>query len=141
MSVGVHVLAELVRRAVLALGDDYDIEIVEAHHKRKVDEPSGTALFLAEAAAEARTSAAKLVHGRLGRPGARSSEEVGMHAVRGGDVVGDHVVYLLGEGERLELVHRASSRDVFALGALRAARWLAGKNAGRYRMKDVLAPS
>jgi 4-hydroxy-tetrahydrodipicolinate reductase len=137
MSVGVHVLADLVRAAVAALGD-WDVEIVETHHKAKVDAPSGTALRLAETAQRARKDATRLVHGREGKPGARAGAEIGMHAVRGGDVVGDHVVHLLGQGERLEIAHRATSRDVFAHGALRAARWIAGRPAKRYTLADVL---
>jgi len=135
MSAGVHALADLVRRAAAALGG-FDVEIVEAHHRLKVDAPSGTALLLADAAREGRD--ARLVHGREGRPGARKSDEIGMHAVRGGDVIGDHHVHFFGDGERIELTHRATSRDVFAHGALRAAKWIAGKPAGRYRMRDVL---
>ncbi|MDP9151234.1 MAG: 4-hydroxy-tetrahydrodipicolinate reductase, partial [Myxococcota bacterium] len=101
--------------------------------------PSGTALRLAEAATSARATATRVVHGREGRPGPRHSNEVGMHAVRGGDVVGDHVVSLMTQGERIELAHRATTRDVFAHGALRAARWIAGRPAGRYTLRDVLA--
>lgn len=138
MSAGVHLLADLVRRAAAALGESFDVEIVEAHHRRKVDAPSGTALLLADAAREGRADVRRLVHGREGRPGARPTAEIGMHAVRGGDVVGDHEVHLLGDGERLELTHRATSRDVFASGALRAARFVAGKPAGLYRMRDVV---
>jgi 4-hydroxy-tetrahydrodipicolinate reductase len=138
MSVGVHVLSELVSRAAAAL-PDWDIEIVETHHRAKVDAPSGTALRLAETAQRAREGAMGLVHGREGMPGARRAGELGMHAMRGGDVVGDHEVHLLGGGERLTLVHRATSRDVFAHGALRAAGWIAGRPAGRYTLSDVLA--
>jgi 4-hydroxy-tetrahydrodipicolinate reductase len=138
MSIGAHILGTLVRQAIVALGEGFDVEVVETHHRRKVDAPSGTALRLAEIATEARSGGA-LVHGRVGRPGPRGTAEIGVHAVRGGDVVGDHSVHLLGEGERLELVHRATSRDVFALGALRAAAWIAGKPAGRYRLSDVVA--
>lgn len=137
MSIGVHVLGELVKRAIAMLGPEFDLEIVEAHHRMKVDAPSGTALRLAEIAKTA-MSGARLVHGREGRPGARTPTEIGMHAMRGGDVIGDHSVHLLGAGERLELVHRASSRDLFASGALRVAKWMAGKPAGRYAMTDVL---
>jgi 4-hydroxy-tetrahydrodipicolinate reductase len=137
MSVGVHVLAVLVARAIALLGPDFDIEIIEAHHRRKVDAPSGTALRIAEVARAARGEA-KLVHGREGRPGARDGGEIGLHAVRGGDVVGDHSVLLLGTGERIELVHRASGRELFASGALRFARWIAGRSPGRYRMEDML---
>jgi len=138
MSVGVHVLTELVSRAALALAD-WDVEIVETHHRAKVDAPSGTALRLAETVQRARAGA-RLVHGREGRPGARQVDEIGMHALRGGDVVGDHEVHLMGGAERLTLVHRATSRDVFAQGALRAARWIAGRPAGRYTLRDVLEP-
>jgi len=137
MSVGVHVLSALVARAIAMLGAEFDVEIVEAHHRLKVDAPSGTALRLAEVARDAR-GGARFVHGREGRPGARAPAEIGVHAVRGGDVVGDHTVLLLGSGERIELVHRASSRELFASGALRVARWIAGKGPGRYRMEDVL---
>jgi 4-hydroxy-tetrahydrodipicolinate reductase len=116
MSLGVHVLTELVRRASSVLAD-WDAEIVETHHRAKVDAPSGTALRLAESTGRAR---------------------VGMHALRGGDVVGDHAVHFLGGGERIELTHRATSRDVFAHGALRAARWIVGRPPGRYALRDVL---
>ncbi len=138
MSVGVHVLSELVKKAVELLGPGFDIEIVEAHHRLKHDAPSGTALRLAEVAQAARGGEPPLVHGRSGRPGARPRAEIGMHAVRGGDVVGDHTVSLLGDGERIELTHRASSRDLFARGALRAAAFLVGKPPGRYRLADVV---
>ncbi len=137
MSVGVHVLSKLVAQAVQALAE-WDIEIVETHHRAKVDAPSGTALRLAETAQRARATSTRLVHGREGKPGARTNEEIGMHAVRGGDILGDHVVHLMGGGERLELAHRATSRDVFAHGALRAARWISGKPAGRYGLEDLL---
>lgn len=137
MSVGVHVLGELVARATAMLGEGFDIEIVEAHHRKKADAPSGTALTLLERARSAREASA-VIHGRSGRPGPRTVGEVGMHAVRGGDVVGDHHVHFLGDGERLELVHRATNRDVFARGALRAAHWLVSKPAGRYTMTDLV---
>jgi 4-hydroxy-tetrahydrodipicolinate reductase len=126
-----------VKRAIAMLGADFDLEIIEAHHRLKVDAPSGTALRLAEIAKTA-MSGARLVHGREGRPGARTPMEIGMHAMRGGDVIGDHVVHLLGAGERLEIVHRASSRDLFASGALRVAKWMIGKPAGHYTMANVL---
>jgi 4-hydroxy-tetrahydrodipicolinate reductase len=138
MSVGVHVLTELVRRAVGLLGPGFDIEIVEAHHRLKADAPSGTALRLAEAARAARGEG-RLVNGREGKPGARARDEIGMHAVRGGDVIGDHTVHLLAAGERIELTHRASSRDLFATGALRVAQWIVGRPAGRYAMADVVS--
>jgi 4-hydroxy-tetrahydrodipicolinate reductase len=136
MSVGVLVLGELVRSALAMLGEGFDVEIVETHHRLKVDAPSGTAKRLAEIAHEARKGAS--VTGREGKPGKRTNDEVGVLAVRGGDVIGDHVVHLLGQGERLELVHRATSRDVFAHGALRAAKWIAKKPAGRYALADIL---
>jgi 4-hydroxy-tetrahydrodipicolinate reductase len=139
MSIGVHVLSQLVAHAVAALAD-WDVEIVETHHRAKVDAPSGTALRLAEVTQRARSTATRLVHGRHGKPGARASDEIGMHALRGGDVVGDHVAHIMGGGERLELVHRATSRDVFAFGALRCARWITGKPAGRYTLRDVVGP-
>ncbi len=138
MSIGVYVLSEVVKKAIELLGPGFDIEVVEAHHRLKHDAPSGTALRLAEVAQAARDDAPRFVHGRSGRPGARPPSEIGMHAVRGGDVIGDHTVHLLGDGERLELTHRASNRDLFARGALRAAAFLVGKPAGRYRLADVV---
>lgn len=138
MSVGVYVLSRLIAEAVKAL-PDFDIEIVEAHHRLKVDAPSGTALRLAEVAKKARDASSTFVTGRDGKPGARKREEIGVLAMRGGDVIGDHLVHLLGDGERLELTHRASNRDLFARGALRAGRWLVGKPAKRYSLADVLA--
>lgn len=140
MSVGVHVLSRLAAEAAAALGD-WDIEIVETHHRAKVDAPSGTALRLAEVLQRARGPGATVVHGRHGSPGVRARNEIGVHALRGGDVVGDHVVHLMGGGERLELTHRATSRDVFAHGALRAARWIAGRARGWYSLRDVLSGS
>lgn len=137
MSLGVHVLAEAVRAAVRAL-PGYDVEIVETHHRLKVDAPSGTALRLLEAVKDARDGV-RPVFGREGRPGARSSDEVAVLALRGGDVIGDHTVHIVGPGERLELTHRATGRDLFARGAVAAARALAGKPAGRYTMADVIA--
>lgn len=137
MSIGVHVLSQIVARAVAAL-PDWDVEIVEIHHRRKEDAPSGTALRLAEVVKGAREGDTRHVYGRQGKPGPRGADEIGLHAVRGGDAAGDHVVHLLGPGERLELTHRAASRDIFAQGALRAARWIAGRPPGRYGLKDVL---
>jgi 4-hydroxy-tetrahydrodipicolinate reductase len=139
MSVGVHVLGQLVEKAARMLGADFDIEIVEAHHNLKADAPSGTATRLAEIAQRARRDATRLVHGREGRPGPRDKSEIGVHAIRGGDVVGDHTVAFLGAGERIELTHRASNRDLFARGALRAAGWIHGKPPGRYALADVLS--
>lgn len=139
-SVGVNVLLSLVEQAARALGPEYDIEIVEAHHRRKEDAPSGTALSLGEAVARGREVELGSVRrdGRSGRPGARPAGEIGFHAVRGGDVVGDHQVLFLGDLDRIELVHRASDRALFAAGALRAARWLVGRPVGRYTLRDVL---
>ena len=137
MSLGVQVLAELVEQAVRRLGLGYDVEIVELHHRRKIDAPSGTASRLVDAVKKVRPSLCEL-HGRDGEVGARTEDEVGVFGVRGGDVIGDHTVYLLGDGERLELTHRASNRDLFAHGALRAAQFLAGKKPGRYSIADVL---
>jgi 4-hydroxy-tetrahydrodipicolinate reductase len=142
MSMGIAVVGELVRRAIAMLGPSFDVEIVEAHHRQKADAPSGTALRLAEIAKAAREpfgAPSDFVHGRHGKPGPRGEREIGVHAVRGGDVVGDHAVYLFGAGERVEIVHRASSRDLFAHGALRAARWIAGRQPGRYTLAQVLA--
>jgi len=137
-SLGVQVLSELVEEAVRRLGAAFDVEILELHHRKKIDAPSGTALRLARAAKAGRPELEEL-HARDGNVGARTNEELGVVAVRGGDVVGDHTVFLLGQGERLELTHRASSRDLFAQGALAAARFVRGKPPGRYALKDVLA--
>jgi len=137
MSLGVQVLAELVEQALKRLGLGYDVEIVELHHRRKIDAPSGTAARLVEAVKKVRPDAREL-RGRDGEVGARTKDEVGVFGVRGGDVIGDHTVYLLGDGERIELTHRASNRDLFAHGALTAARYLAGKPPGRYTIADVL---
>jgi 4-hydroxy-tetrahydrodipicolinate reductase len=137
MSLGVQVLAELVEQAVKRLGPGYDVEITEIHHRKKVDSPSGTAKRLAEAARAARGDLRE-IHGRSGDVGARTDEEMAVYGLRGGDVIGDHTVYLFGQGERLELTHRASSRDLFAHGALAAARFLAGKPPKRYTFADVL---
>lgn len=137
MSLGVQVLAELVEQAVKRLGLGYDVEITEVHHRKKIDSPSGTAKRLAEAARSARADLRE-IHGRSGDVGARTDDEMAVFGLRGGDVVGDHTVYLFGMGERLELTHRASNRDLFAHGALVAARFLAGKPAKRYTFSDVL---
>jgi 4-hydroxy-tetrahydrodipicolinate reductase len=137
MSLGIEVLAQLVRTAAKLLGDDCDIEIVETHHGAKVDAPSGTALRLVEAAREGRAGL-EARFGRQGAAGPRPKTEIGVMAVRGGDVIGDHTVHLLGCGERLELTHRATQRDLFARGAVRAARWLVGKPPGRYGLADVI---
>jgi 4-hydroxy-tetrahydrodipicolinate reductase len=137
-SLGIQVLADLVEEAVRRLGPAFDVEVLELHHRRKIDAPSGTALRLARAAKAGRAELDE-VHARDGNVGPRKSEELGVVAVRGGDVIGDHTVFLLGQGERLELTHRASSRELFAQGALAAARFVCGKPAGRYVLKDVLA--
>jgi 4-hydroxy-tetrahydrodipicolinate reductase len=137
MSLGVQVLAELLEQAVKKLGPDYDLEIVEVHHKKKLDAPSGTAKRLAEAAKSAR-GGLREVHGRDGDVGARPRDEIGVFGVRGGDVVGDHTVHLLGPAERIELTHRATSRELFAHGALRAARFVVGKPARVYTIADVV---
>lgn len=138
MSVGVQVLAKLVRDAVSALGVDYDVEIVETHHNQKADAPSGTATFLEEAARSVRNELVAQ-HGREGQVGKREPNEIGMHALRGGGVVGDHSVHLIGEYDRIEITHRAMRRELFAAGALRAARFVAGKEPGRYTLADVIA--
>jgi len=142
-SLGVNLLRALVARATRSLGEQFDIEIVEAHHRHKVDAPSGTALALGEAAAEARGVSLDdvAVKSRDGHTGARPSGSIGFATVRGGDVVGDHQVFFLGDGERIEIGHRASSRATFANGALRAAAWLHGRTPGRYDMFDVLGLS
>jgi 4-hydroxy-tetrahydrodipicolinate reductase len=140
MSVGVNVVFELVRQAAKVLGDAYDVEIVEMHHKKKKDAPSGTAVRLAEIAAEAlgRDPAKDLAYARHGMIGERPPRQIGVQSLRGGDVVGEHTVFLVGDGERVEITHRASSRDQFARGALRAARWIVGRPPGLYDMSDVL---
>jgi 4-hydroxy-tetrahydrodipicolinate reductase len=140
MSVGVNVLFRLVGEAARALGNAYEVEIVEMHHRMKRDAPSGTALRLAEVVAGALglDARASSVYQRQGDTGARRAGTIGLQALRGGDVVGDHTVYFLADGERLELTHRATSRDNFARGAVRAARFIAGKAPGLYGMQDVL---
>jgi len=140
-SVGVNLLQELVETASRVLGDrGYDAEIVEAHHKHKKDAPSGTALMLAQAVAKGRgvELADVAVYGREGLPGERPKGEIGIHAVRGGSVVGDHWVTFFGEGERIEIHHHAESRRTFAEGAVRAAQWVAGRKPGLYTMRHVL---
>ena len=139
-SLGVTLLAMLVREAAARLGADWDIEILETHHRHKVDAPSGTALLLGEAAAAGRGSTLSelRVDGRAGLTGARTEGTIGLAAVRGGSVIGDHSVIFAAEGERIELSHLAQDRTIFARGAIRAALWLAGQPAGRYRMGDVL---
>jgi 4-hydroxy-tetrahydrodipicolinate reductase len=135
-SLGVTLLQKLVAEVTRALGAGYDVELLELHHRHKLDAPSGTALLLANAIEEA-VPGHTFRHGRQGKA-ARAPEEIGVHALRLGDVVGEHRVFFAGPGERIELAHVATSRDTFARGALRAARWLTGKPPGRYRMSEVL---
>lgn len=139
-STGVNTLFWLTRKAAQILGPGFDLEIVEMHHRRKQDAPSGTAASLAEILADVRQvqlrEAAR--HGRQGLVGARTTAEIGIHAVRGGDVVGDHTVIFATDGERVELTHKASSRETFANGALRAAQWVVTQKPGLYDMQDVL---
>jgi len=139
-STGVNVCLNLLQQAAAILGDDYDIEIVEAHHRHKVDAPSGTALAMGEVIAETkgRDLEKVAVYGREGHTGARDKQTIGFATVRGGDVVGDHTVMFMADGERLEITHKASSRMAFARGAVRAAEWMAGQQAGHYDMRDVL---
>ena len=143
MSLGVNLLVTLTRQIAQALGSDYDIEIVEAHHRHKVDAPSGTALMLGEAAAAGRdVSLADVAdRGRDGITGARPAGAIGFHAIRGGDYVGEHDVIFAGDGERIVLRHVASDRALFARGALRAAIWAQGQGPGEYSMIDVLGLS
>ncbi|MCK4300962.1 MAG: 4-hydroxy-tetrahydrodipicolinate reductase [Planctomycetes bacterium] len=140
MSVGVNLLFQLVGEVAAVLGDGYDVEIVEAHHNQKKDAPSGTALKLAENIAGVldRDLEKDGVYGREGIIGARPPSEIGIHAIRAGDIVGEHTVIFAGAGERIELTHRAHSRDTFARGALRAAKWVVGKSPKLYSMLDVL---
>lgn len=140
MSVGVNLLQALVEKVAAVLDPNYDIEIVEMHHRNKVDAPSGTALALGKAAAKGRCESLDKVacYERHGVIGARPAGEIGFATLRGGDVVGDHTVIFAGTGERIELTHKASSRAVFANGAVRAALWAAGQKAGLYSMRDVL---
>jgi 4-hydroxy-tetrahydrodipicolinate reductase len=139
-SVGVNALFWLTRKAAEMLGENFDLEVTEMHHRLKKDAPSGTAKKLAEILCEVRALdyAKNVRHGREGLVGERPGNEIGVHSVRGGDVVGDHTVTFAGAGERLELSHKASSRETFALGALRAAKWIVGKPPGLYSMQDVL---
>ena len=140
MCLGVNLLAALVRRAAKSLGVDYDIEVLEMHHKNKVDAPSGTALLLGQAAAEGRGIVLKdhWVKTRDGHTGARVAGDIGFATLRGGSVIGDHTVYLAGPGERIELRHQAEDRGVFANGAVKAALWARAQKPGLYSMADVL---
>ena len=140
MSVGVNLVFRLIDVAARALASGYDVEIIEAHHRHKVDAPSGTALRMGEVAAEAlgRALAACAVYGRQGHPGERSASTIGFSTVRGGDIVGDHTVLFAGTGERIEISHKAASRAPYATGALRAARFMRGRARGLFDMQDVL---
>ncbi len=139
-SVGVNALFWLTQKTAEILGPDFDLEVVEMHHRLKKDAPSGTARRLAEILAGVRglQYARDVRHGREGITGERTAREIGMHALRGGDVVGDHTVIFASQGERVELTHKASSRDTFARGSIRAAKWGRGRGAGVYDMQDVL---
>jgi 4-hydroxy-tetrahydrodipicolinate reductase len=139
-SLGVNLLLDLVRKAARVLGSEYDIEVVEMHHRHKKDAPSGTALMLANAAAEGRgvNLAEKAVYGRHGEPGERPQNEIAVHALRGGSVIGDHTVMFAGEVERVEIVHKAQDRRAFAAGALKAVLWAVGQKPSIYSMRDVL---
>ena len=140
MSVGVALLQQLVEQATRALGPGYDVEVLEMHHRHKVDAPSGTALALGEAAARGlnRNLAAHAVYGREGAEGPRDANTIGFATLRGGDVIGEHTVYLAGQGERVAIGHTASTRETFAHGAIRAAQWLQTQPVGRYDMQDML---
>jgi len=140
MSVGVNVLFKLVEFAAKLLGDDFDVEIVEAHHRYKKDAPSGTAIKLGQviAAALGRDFDKVAVYERRGFTGERTRQEIGMQTLRGGDIVGEHTILFAGLGERIEITHRAHSRDTFARGAIRAVRWIVDRDAGLYDMHDVL---
>jgi 4-hydroxy-tetrahydrodipicolinate reductase len=140
MSVGVNLCFKLAELAAVALGDDFDIEIIEAHHRNKVDAPSGTAVRLGEIIADAlgRDIEQCAVYGREGHTGVRDRQTIGFETIRGGDIVGDHTVLFAGAGERVEITHKASSRMTFASGALRAASWVAQRPSGVYDMQDVL---
>lgn len=139
-STGVNMLFWLTRKAAEVLGPDFDLEVVEMHHRMKKDAPSGTAATLAEILADVRKQQLNKVlrHGRHGITGERTATEIGMHSLRGGDVVGDHTVVFAANGERLELTHKASNRETFANGALRAAQWVVNQKPGLYSMQDVL---
>ena len=139
LSLGINLMQALVRAAAQVLGENFDVEIIEKHHNLKKDAPSGTALMLADSVNEAFCGEKEFVYGREGIVGARTKKEVGIHAVRGGTIVGEHEVIFAGEDEVITISHSASSKRVFAVGAIRAAKWLKGKPAGRYEMKDLLA--
>jgi 4-hydroxy-tetrahydrodipicolinate reductase len=140
MSIGVNVMFDIAKKLAAFLGNEFDVEIIETHHKHKIDCPSGTALRLGEVVAEALGRDFKKVarFERYGQIGERKKEEIGIQTIRGGDVVGEHTVIFLGAGEKIELTHKASNRDNFAKGAIRAIKWVVGKPPGVYTMKDVL---
>ena len=140
MSVGVNLCLKLLQQAARVLNEDYDIEIIEAHHRHKVDAPSGTALRMGEVVAETlgRDLSECAVYGREGQTGARKPDTIGFETIRAGDIVGDHTVMFATDGERVEITHKASSRMTFAKGAVRAAKWLAEKDSGLFDMQDVL---
>lgn len=139
-SVGVNLALKLIAQAAAVLGDDYDIEVIGAHHRHKVDSPSGTALAMGQAAAQAlgRDLDKDAVYARQGRHGARGDREIGFVTIHAGDIVGDHTLLFAGQGERVEITHKASDRGIFARGALRAATWINGRKPGLYSMSDVL---
>ena len=139
-AVGVNAVYKLAETAAKILGDDYDVEVIEAHHKHKVDAPSGTALKIGDVLAKAlqRNLSSVARHGRQGETGERPPKEIGFHAIRGGDIVGEHTVLFAGQGERVEITVRSQSRMTYAAGAVRAAKWLRGKPPGLYDMADVL---
>lgn len=139
MSVGINLLADLIKKACAILGEDFDVEIIERHHKRKIDAPSGTALMLADAANEALPYNAEYTYERESSRKPRERNEIGISSVRGGTIVGVHDVIFAGHDEVLELRHTAASRDIFAKGAIKAAKYITAKSAGLYSMKDVLA--
>lgn len=140
MSVGVNVLFKMIKEVAGILGDDFDVEILEAHHRMKKDSPSGTALHLGEVVAEALGRNLGMVASciREGTNTMRAEKELGMHAIRGGDIIGDHTVYFIGKGERIEITHRAHSREMFSQGAIKAVKWIVDREPGLYGMKDVL---
>ena len=143
MSVGVNVLLDLVKRAAEVLGDEADIEIIETHHRNKVDAPSGTAMAIGETIANTLdiSLSEHAIYGREGNTGIRDADTIGFSTIRGGDVVGDHTVLFAVQGERLELTHKSSSRQTYAKGAIKASHWLFGKKPGLYSMQQVLALS
>jgi 4-hydroxy-tetrahydrodipicolinate reductase len=140
MSIGVNLTFKVLDMVARALGDDYDVEVIEAHHRNKVDAPSGTALRMGEVVADAldRDLEANAVYGRQGRTGVRERDTIGFETIRAGDIVGEHTVMFAGAGERVEIAHKASSRQTFAGGAVRAAKWVTAQPAGLYDMQDVL---